>query len=453
MPHASRSFLCSRLVKPALFLLLATWISAVLAFDSPADREKTARKSADPFADLAGGTPRDPFADLASGARPVPPPAMGEHPPASSDTNPSASHGPRTYTTIKQELLEQVSWRDGAKTPYMRLSYGGELLQRFTDDVKTWGSFDLQLRLVNRSAFQPVLNDIEGETRRHWFLEYHNAYLDLFNALDPFMSRSARAKNLGRFNARIGRFYLPFGLNLQTDTHGTVLQLSNERNFGFERDWYAGLWGGLNRDLNYDVYYLVGSGYDLRQEGQKGLLGLRFSLANRFLYESGWEGGISLMTGERLSPHALMRSPGVAATAAKGKIIETRRIGIDARYSRPISGGRLSATTELSGGRDEGEDIFGQLYQIEFLRTDRKLGAALQYRRFQQDVRLPAHDPMMLPSPGKSDASLIGDVTWYFRNDLGNASLHWIKLNVERQLETISGRRGVLTTLQYYRYW
>jgi hypothetical protein len=31
--------------------------------------------------------------------------------------------------------------------------------------------------------------------------------------------------------------YLPFGLNLQTDTHATLQQLSNDRNFGFERDW------------------------------------------------------------------------------------------------------------------------------------------------------------------------------------------------------------------------
>ena len=55
---------------------------------------------------------------------------------------------------------------------------------------------------------------------------------------------------MGRFNFRAGRFYVPFGLNLQTDTHGTVLQLSNEQNLGFERDWYTGFWGSSDTFAN-----------------------------------------------------------------------------------------------------------------------------------------------------------------------------------------------------------
>ncbi|GAB1352664.1 hypothetical protein MASR1M12_13950 [Erysipelotrichia bacterium] len=58
---------------------------------------------------------------------------------------------------------------------------------------------------------------------------------------------------------------------MQTDTHATILQLSNDRNFGFERDWYAGFWGSVNRNLNYDLYYMLGSGYDLIDKGRKGL--------------------------------------------------------------------------------------------------------------------------------------------------------------------------------------
>ena len=92
------------------------------------------------------------------------------------------------------------------------------------------------------------------------------------------MGDDARSRNVGRFNFRAGHFYVPFGLNLQTDTHGTVLQLSNERNFGFERDWHAGVWGSINRHLNYDAYYLTGSGYDLKFKGQSGLGAVRVSL-------------------------------------------------------------------------------------------------------------------------------------------------------------------------------
>lgn len=405
----------------------------------------------DPFADLESGmvasAAGDPFADLSSSTQAVTPVEQASVPAA----RPAPSR--RTRTFLRQELYGQVSWAEGGTEPYRRWSYGGEVLQRFSDDVKTWGSFNAQLRLVHRAAYLPTLNDAEGESRPDWFLEYHNLYFDRFNALDAFLSPEARAKNLGKFNFRLGRFYLPSGLNLQTDTHGTLLQLSNERNFGFERDWYAGFWGALTSDLNYDLYAMAGSGYDLRLEGQKGLLGLRVSLAGKYLYDKGWEGGVSLITGERISKHALMRSPGVAALTDAGKFIETRRIGIDARHTKPVSRGTMTWTGELSAGRDEEENIFTQLYQMNFLRRDRRLGYALQYRRFYQDIGEGPMPGMAAVLPSKTDASLIGEVTWYFRNDIGNSNLHWLKLNIEHQLERQTGRPALVTTLQYYRYW
>ena len=64
---------------------------------------------------------------------------------------------------------------------------------------------------------------------------------------------------------------------------------------------------------------------------------------------------------------------------------------------------------------------------------------ATQYRRFGEEGR-------------GADASIIGELTWYFRNDVGNSNLHWIKLNVERQLERIQGRPNTIITVQYYFY-
>jgi len=64
---------------------------------------------------------------------------------------------------------------------------------------------------------------------------------------------------------------------------------------------------------------------------------------------------------------------------------------------------------------------------------------ATQYRRFREE----GHG---------ADASIIGELTWYFRNDVGNSNLHWIKLNVERQLERIQARPNTISTLQYYFY-
>ena len=305
---------------------------------------------------------------------------------------------------FRKELMSQLEFSDHSK-PASRQSAGFELLKKFSTETRTVGSLNLQGRLVRRDRYAPVMNEMEGMDREGWFFEYHNVYADLFN--DPF-------------NVRVGRFYVPFGLNLQTDTHGTLLQLSNERNFGFERDWYAGLWGTLSEDLSYDAHYQVGSGYDLKYRGQSGLGVARLSLGNRHSFEHGVEGGVSAKTGKRLS-HGLV-VPG--------------RDGLDGRLRQPLLAGLLTWTSELSAGEDAPDAVLTQLYQSEYLHASRRWGVGAQYRRFWKERE-------------GADGSLILDATWYFRNDVGNSSLHWIKVNVERQIE----RHGLLAVLQYYRYW
>lgn len=314
---------------------------------------------------------------------------------------------------FRRELMSQAaaSRRERASS---RQSAGFEVLKKFSSETATYGSVNLQLRLVRRDRFIPVQNDMEGMSRPGWRLEHHNVYADFYDLLGN-----------GRVNARAGRFYVPFGLNLQTDTHGTILQLSNERNFGFERDWYAGLYGGGDT-LNLDAYWLAGSGYDLRLAGQSGLAALRASLANRFLSEHGLEGGVSGLAGERLSADRLR--------------VPTRRAGADARLRRAAAGGLATGTAEWSGGTDAYAPVFTQLYQAEYLRGSRRWGLAAQYRRFRMRG-VPA------------DASVIGEATWYFRNDVASSNLHWLKLNVERQVQTTRHDRDTIVALQYYRYW
>ena len=329
----------------------------------------------------------------------------------------------------KELMSEFVSSENGQ--PYSRQSVGFEVLKKFSTKTSTIGAFDFQGRFVRRDGFQPVLNDMEGQNRPGWFFEYHNFYLDLYNIANPLLRGRARGRNVGRFNFRAGRFYVPFGINLQTDTHGPVLQLSNDRNFGFERDWYSGMWGSINRHLNYDAYYTVGSGYDLAFKGQRGLAAVRISLANQYSARYGLEGGFSALKGERLSP------PSIAGPRTR---VETERIGLDLRHRRAVPRGSLAFTTEVSGGHDRHRAVFMQLYQGEFLPSSRRWGLAAQYRRYRQQTIRP-------------DASVIGELSWYLRNDDGNSNLHWIKLNVERRVQRASPTPALLVTLQYYFYW
>ncbi|MSU33863.1 MAG: hypothetical protein EXS36_01910 [Pedosphaera sp.] len=269
----------------------------------------------DPFADLdaaASGKPPgssfgDPFADLdaSPSSKPSrPSAATGSEPSPSSVPAPASMGKPRVEKSFlggflsdgfsfKKKIMLELSRSSvaadvpGAKAEglYPRNSFGFVILKKFSTDTATVAAFNLQMRLVRRDNFHEVLNDTEGADRRGWFLEYHNFYWDYYNVFNPLLGDESRGRTAGNFNFRVGRFYLPFGLNLQTDTHGTLLQLSIERNFGYERDWYAGFWGSINSDFNYDCYYLLSSGYDLSFKGQQGLIGNRISLSNKYLNE------------------------------------------------------------------------------------------------------------------------------------------------------------------------
>jgi hypothetical protein len=331
-------------------------------------------------------------------------------------TAPVAEAAPRSWVKrlfsenfgFRREVMSQFSSGfDGEASS--RQSVGFEVLKKFSSGTSTFASFNFQGRMVGRDGFIPVQNDMEGQHRAGWSFEYHNVYLDFYNL----------GGKVGRVNLRAGRFYVPFGLNLQTDTHGPVMQLSNDRNFGFERDWYSGLWGSLNRHLNYDAYYMVGSGYDLVYRGQKGMGAGRISLANRYSSRFGLEGGASVMAGERLGMMG-------------AHVVNTRRYGGDGRWRRAVPTGSVTVTGEFSGGRDGRADVFMQLEQVEYLRASRRWGVAGQYRRFRAGTAV--------------DEAVIGEFSWYFRNDVGNSNLHWMKAYV-----AYSRARTVLT-VQYYFY-
>jgi hypothetical protein len=362
--------------------------------------------------------------------------------------------------TLKWELFSQFSYSSAeprgeetvAENTYSRQSAGFEILKKFSSATSTLASLDVQGRLVRRDHFVETIDDTEGAHRKGWWFEYHNLYGDLYNVFDPLLSESGQSENLGRFNFRAGHFYLPFGLNLQTDTHGTLIQLSNDRNFGFERDWYAGLWGSINSVFNYDAYYLVGSGYPLSFRGQSGMAGLRLSLSGQIRNELGLEGGLSFMGGERLSKEAVDRSPSLEEDSRSDRIVDTLRVGLDGRYTMQIPTGSLALTVELSGGRDESDAVFTQLYGLDYLSERRQWGVSVQYRRFWQDIGPGSLSPGGL-SPHKTDASIIPEIAWYFRNDMTGAYLHSLRLNVERQLERQTGPKGTIVSIQYYYYW
>lgn len=117
---------------------------------------------------------------------------------------------------------------------------------------------------------------------------------------------------------------------------------------------------------------------------------------------------------------------------------------MDARYRHTAPGGLATFTLESSGGRDAHDAVLMQLAQAEYLRASRRWGVATQYRRFSRDG-------LGALEAGVSEA-MIGEFSWYFRNDVAGSNAHWIKLNVERQLQYFGRAPATILTLQYYFY-
>ncbi len=354
-------------------------------------------------------------------------PFAGVEPRAAAPPAPAAAAGWTDNLLFRKEiyLLWAAGEDDFDETDriYSRLSAGFEIQKKFSTATKTVASVDYQGRLVYRDHVLATAADAMGMDAERWTYETHNAYVEFYNLLgDP-----------GRFSLRAGRYYLPFGLNAQTDTHGTLLQLSNDRLFGADRDWQVTAYGSATEQLDYLAGYVFSAGPDQKWDGQAGMAVGRLGLNSEYLYARGVEAGVSGAFGERVDPHA-----GIEGA------IRTWRLGADLRKRIDTELGPFTLTGEAAVGEDEEATVWSGLAQADWLLPGRRWGAAAQYAYFEREPT--GHG-------GGIDKRASAVLTRYFRNDVGNAALHWIALGLEEQIRVPEGDEDTLAMVQYYRYW
>lgn len=357
----------------------------------------------------------DPFADV----RPAVPESVSAQP----------VPWPAENLLFRKELY--LLWAGGAEnfeeteSLYSRLSAGFEVQKRFATATKTVAAINYQGRTVYRDHVVDTASDPMGMDAAQWEYETHNAYAEFYNLMgEP-----------GRFNLRAGRFYLPFGLNARTDTHGTLLQLSNDRVFGTERDWQLTAHGNATEHLDYMAGYVFGAGAGQKLDGQAGLAVGRIGFGDSMLFEHGLEGGLSAAVGERLDSHA-----------GKEDAIRTWRAGVDFRKRLDSGSGPFTLTGEGAAGADEDSPVWSGLARADWLHPGRRWGVAAQYLYFERE-----HEEAGMADEVDERASLVA--TRYFRNDIGNSSLHWVALALERRIRTPAGGEDTVAAIQYYRYW
>jgi len=353
-------------------------------------------------------------------------PFAGVEPRAAAPPAPAAAGGWADNLLFRKEIY--LLWAAGdddfeeTDRAYSRLSAGFEIQKKFSTATKTVASVDYQGRLVYRDHVLATAADAMGMDAERWTYETHNAYAEFYNVLG----------SPGRFSLRAGRYYLPFGLNSQTDTHGTLLQLSNDRLFGADRDWQVTAYGNASEHLDYLAGYVFGAGPDQKLDGQAGMAVGRIGLNGDYLYARGLEAGVSGAFGERLDPHAGIDGP-----------FRTWRLGADLRKRLDSEIGPFTLTGEAAAGEDEEATVWSGLAQIDWLHPGRRWGLAAQYSLLDREA----------PGPNSTDERASVVATRYFRNDVGNAALHWIALGLEEQIQAPEGGEDTFLLAQYYRYW
>jgi hypothetical protein len=165
----------------------------------------------------------------------------------------------------------------------------------------------------------------------------------------------------GRFNIRVGHFEVPFGLEQNINTNGTLRQLTF-KDRGIKADWGATINGVLTA-LEYEIAVSRGSGNDIRSTDDPFLVAGRIgSRSDRNLIV-----GLSLLRGEILGGNGTT---------------ERTRAGVDLAWYR----GLLEVLLEVSGGEDAGTDTVNGLAELSLRNPMETLHGWLQLRHYRRDT-------------------------------------------------------------------
>jgi hypothetical protein len=163
----------------------------------------------------------------------------------------------------------------------------------------------------------------------------------------------------GKLNLRIGHAEIPFGLEYNQDSNGTLRQYSNSRDLGNKLDWGIAAngklpWGG------YEVSLSRGVGVDWKNDTQS------YIVAGRVERSDGYSSylGISSFYGR-------LRSP-----SSRSTIIDRTRIGLDGSTQWKM----FTFFGEVSAGTDDDTDRFATLLEVDIQNRNEKLLGYLQLK-------------------------------------------------------------------------
>jgi hypothetical protein len=209
---------------------------------------------------------------------------------------------------------------------------------------------------IGTLVFQPyIVNFSDANKAPYYFDGSHN---ELTWRIANF---NYTALSQGQFNVRIGHFEVPFGLEQNQDTNGTLRQYTYQ-NRGIKADWGVSV-NGILPSFDYELALTRGSGNDLTDRDSPYIVAGRIGSP----YHKNFIVGLSYFKGEVLN--------------AIGTV-KRERWGLDLTQYRY----HWEYLLELSAGEDEETDVLDGLAEISWRNSDETLHYYGQFKHSQFKV-------------------------------------------------------------------
>ena len=226
---------------------------------------------------------------------------------------------------------------------------GIDLHKVFSNSSGDWGTLILQ----------PYLTRLDSPMHPPFFEDSHDLELVWRIANLNYTGLAA-----GKLSFKVGHLELPFGLEHDVNTNGTLRDYMHGRNLGVKADWGGSINGVLDT-FRYEVALTRGTGNEWSSRGDPHLLSGRIATVR----EGAVVVGVSGLHGE------------VQKTALPGNTLRRTRIGVDASWELPL----VTLRAELSGGRDGNDDVINGVAEIDWSNPDETILVYDQVQFFNTD--------------------------------------------------------------------
>ncbi|MCU7943666.1 MAG: hypothetical protein KZQ87_13400 [Candidatus Thiodiazotropha sp. (ex Cardiolucina cf. quadrata)] len=274
------------------------------------------------------------------------------------------SKNSRWAIDLSSRVVNDLESHHSASTHVLGFDYHKVL----TDDFGDIGTLVFQPYIVklNNVPNPPFFFDDGDDTELTWRIANFN-----YTALSE-----------GKFNIRAGHFEIPFGLEQNIDSNGTLRQYTfSDR--GIKADWGISI-NGILPSLEYEVALTRGSGNDIESRGDPYVFAGRIGLpSHRNLIA-----GLSWFHGDVLGGNGITKRD---------------RVGLDVAYYQH----HWELLFELSGGDDDGGDRVNSLMEVSWRNAKENLHLYIQWihLRLKQDSQWEAGDDVKT------------GISWRFIND------------------------------------